>query len=330
MSAPADPPPVHCLGTVARELLQVAQDLTLRGEPYAIVTVLRAMAPSSAYAGAQAIVRGDGSLGGWIGGGCARQVVVQAALEAIARGAPRLVRIANDTAEAIEDVASHRMPCASNGQLELFIHPYVAAPRLQVVGATPVAEAARGFAQGAGFSVSADPAQAPAQLVLIATQGDGDEAALEQALRGPARHVLMVASARKAEVLRERMRARGIDAQQLARLEAPAGPDLGARMPAEIALAAVAGAVAWWRRSESAAAASAWSQVRRLDAAPAAPAAAPYVNPVCGMKIDPAQARHTLDYAGTRHYFCCDACKIEFERDPARYAGGGAPAAGRR
>jgi len=302
------------------ELLQLALQLQSRGEAYVMVTVTRAVSPTSAYVGAQGIVKADGSLHGWIGGGCAKSVVVRAALHALDSGSPKRVRISNDGGIADADVELHNMPCASNGEIELFIHPQISAPLLLVLGNTPAANAARDYAKQAGFRLSDQAATQPA-IALVATQGDGDEAALEAALNSSATQVLMIASARKAEKLREVMRMRGISETRLAALQAPAGPDIGATTPEEIALAAVAGAVAI-RRSGRCGREAAQHSLGDVSAVPITSVRMDgvYVNPVCGIVVDPAKAMHTVAYQNEKFYFCCNGCKVEFERDPAKYA----------
>ena len=227
------------------ELLDTVRDLNARGEAYALVTVVRVVAPTSAYLGAQAIVLADGTLHGWIGGGCAKSVIIGAAPSAIEAGEPKLVRISNDRIYPEEDVEQYTMSCASNGTVEVFIQPYSTRSALCVLGSTPAADEARFLAQRLRIRLTESPDEAP--VVLVATQGQGDEAALEAALRSPARHVLMIASRRKAEKLREVMRLRGIDESRLARLQAPAGPDAGAKTPGEIALVAIVGVLALLR-----------------------------------------------------------------------------------
>ncbi|WP_020204311.1 XdhC family protein [Cupriavidus sp. WS] len=319
--------------------------------PFAVITVIRAQPPTSAWVGAQALLEEDGALHGWVGGGCSRAIVIQAALEAIRTGAPKLLRISNAPAAAEAGIEMHAMPCASNGTLELFIQPTLPPPVALVLGATPTALEACVLAQRMGFAVVAaagmtvplaalglrqvvagyDPAALAAlapRLVLVATQGDGDEDALEAALRGPAAAVLLVASQRKAQTLREAMQRRGIAPQRLAALHAPAGPHIHARTPQEIALGAVAGLVALRRQMEEEQAAQAPAQsgealpamlpCESMAPAPAATAAR-YVNPVCGMAVDIASARHVVEHGGQRVYFCCDGCKVEFERDPDKY-----------
>jgi xanthine dehydrogenase accessory factor len=291
-------------------LLEMARDLNGRGEPYALVTVVRAVAPTSAYLGAQAIVLADGTLHGWIGGGCAKSVVIGSAQSAIENGEPKLVRISNDHIYPEEDVEHYAMACASNGSIELFIQPYSVRSALCVMGSTPAAAEARFLAERLQIRLTDTPGEAP--VVLIATQGQGDEEALEAALRSPAKQVLLIASRRKAEKLRGVMRMRGIDESQLARLQAPAGPDAGAKTPGEIALVAIVGVLALLRGR---------SQVPvNADAPGIAAEEGKFINPVCGIAVSIANPKHIEKYEGVSYYFCCDGCRTTFQKDPAKYA----------
>jgi xanthine dehydrogenase accessory factor len=238
------------------------------------------------------------------------------------------------------------MNCPSNGEIELFIQPVAVTPRLRIYGDTPVARAVAWLAREADFEPTTDaeataaeatalatgipapgdrpgptpvvptPPPSPDSYALIATQGDGDESALESALRSPARAVLVVASKRKAERLRAAMTLRGIPESRLAAMRAPAGPNIGAVTPNEIALAAIAGLVAL-RRGQP------MEGGKRPESRPAntpnASNATGYVNPVCGAVIDPTRALSTLTMGGQTHYFCCQGCRVEFERDPEKY-----------
>jgi xanthine dehydrogenase accessory factor len=305
------------------QLLDLARELNDRGAPYALVTVVRAVAPTSAYLGAQAIVLADGTLHGWIGGGCAKDVVVGAAQQAILCGEPKLVRISNDRLQPDADVEQHTMSCASNGTIELFIQPYSRSSALCVLGNTPAADEARFLAGRLRIRLADLPEDAP--VVLVATQGQGDEDALERALRSPARHVLMIASRRKADRLRDSMRMRGVDDAALARLAAPAGPDAGAKTPGEIALVAIVGVLALLRgRSQAIEAPQRAAIAATVDASKTADtSAAPrnlFVNPVCGIAVDTAAPKHVENYEGIAYYFCCDGCWTIFRQDPAKYA----------
>ena len=341
----------------AADLLQLEQRLIDAGAPFAVVTVIRAAPPTSTHVGAQALVEASGALHGWVGGGCSQAIVVEAARQSIRTGQPRRVRISNEPAPAEAEVEAHAMPCASNGALELFIQPTVPAPLVAVLGTTPAAREACVLARRVGFraSMAADVARAGqpgfdaaaldragTSFVLVATQGERDEDALEAALRSAAAAVLLIASHRKAEQLRAAMRLRGIDEGRLAALHAPAGPAIHAHTPQEIALGAVAGLVTLRHEMEEAAArvpAAAPQAAIVTEAVPPLPPcealgalaqeAGCYVNPVCGMSVEIAKAKHVVEYGGRKVYFCCDCCKTEFERAPERYLAAAQDAAAR-
>ncbi len=313
------------------EILEMARELNGTGEAYALVTVVRVIAPTSAYLGAQAIVLADGTLHGWIGGGCAKSVVISAAQSAIESGTPKLVRISNDQIYPEEDVEHYAMSCASNGTVELFIQPYSVRSALCVLGSTPAASEARFLAERLRIRLTDAPGDAP--VVLVATQGQGDEEALESALCSPATHVLLIASRRKAEKLRAVMRMRGIDESQLARLHAPAGPDAGAKTPGEIALVAIVAVLALLRGRRQIAVNA--GQVRedasegigqdgsQPDSRTVSGTVAmtgKFINPVCGTAVSTDNPLHVEEHEGVSYYFCCDGCWTTFQKDPAKYA----------
>jgi len=311
------------------EVLEMARELNASGEAYALVTVVRTVAPTSAYVGAQAIVLADGTMHGWIGGGCAKDVVIEAARRTIAHGEPKLVRISNDRIYPEEDVEQYTMSCASNGTVELFIQPYSARSGLCVLGSTPAADEARFLAERLRIRLTDTPDEAP--VVLIATQGQGDEEALEAALTSSTKHVLMIASRRKAQRLRTVMRMRGVGQSQLARLQAPAGPDAGAKTPGEIALVAIIGVLALLRGRDVPASVVPGHDVSAKDTGllrnsakprnePVAIEEGKFVNPVCGIAVSTASPLHVEQYQGVAYYFCCDGCRETFLKDPVRYA----------
>jgi xanthine dehydrogenase accessory factor len=227
------------------------------------------------------------------------------------------------------------MACASNGEVELFIQPAAVAPRLRIYGNTPIVRIAAWLAREADFDPLTDPEAADVEALtnssapapgpgpamdretyaLIATQGEGDELALEAALRSCARAVLVIASKRKAERLRTAMKLRGISQDRIDVIHAPAGPDIGAVTPNEIALAAVAGLVALRRGHVFSSTQHVRSALTTLEPQPVTG----YVNPVCGAVVDPARALSSLTMSGQTHYFCCEGCRTEFERDPEKY-----------
>ena len=324
------------------DLLELSRELTRQNQAHAWITVISVTSPSSSYVGAQAIVRSDGELSGWIGGGCVQSAARAAALRSIASAVPQRLRLSN-TKDPSEAIDVRPMACASNGEVELFIQPAAVAPRLRIYGSTPIVRIAAWLAREADFdpltdqeaadvealanSAASSPPASPTMdretYALIATQGEGDELALEAALRSCARAVLVIASKRKAERLRTAMKLRGITEDRIDVIHAPAGPDIGAVTPNEIALAAVAGLVALRRGHVP----PSTQHIRPAPTqhkrpAPTAVETQPvtgYVNPVCGAVVDPARALSSLTMSGQTHYFCCEGCRTEFERDPEKY-----------
>jgi xanthine dehydrogenase accessory factor len=249
-----------------------AARLQAEDRAFALVTVLRAQAPTSATAGDKALVTADGQTHGWIGGGCAQPAVVKTVRQALASGQPQSIRIAptDETAErTLGDVLEFGMACHSGGTLELFIDPVLPAPQLVVFGDSPVARALTGLAPRIGLQavLVADGAQAgdfpeaarvigsdsaeavvalcpSAGMVVVATQGRRDLPGLRAALALQPRHLWFVASERKATVLRESLIGAGEDPERVAAIVAPAGEPIGAQTPEEIALAVLATVVA--------------------------------------------------------------------------------------
>ena len=258
------------------EWITQAARLQAADQPFALVTVLSAQAPTSGKAGDKAVVTPDGQIHGWIGGGCAQPAVIKTVRRALLDGLPRKIRIApsDESAERdLGDVLEFGMACHSGGTLELFIDPVMPSATLTVVGDSPVARALVGLAPRVGLRVSVvaqgaqaadfpdaemvldsdDAAAVSARLaspfVVVATQGRRDVQALKAALALQARRTWFVASARKGEVLKESLRASGEDPARVQAIVAPAGAAIGPQTPEEIALAVLAAVVAA-RRAE--------------------------------------------------------------------------------
>jgi len=261
---------------------------------FALVTVLRAQAPTSAKAGDKALVTADGQIHGWIGGGCAQPAVVKTVRQALLSGQPQTIRIA-PTDETVErtlgDVLEFGMACHSGGTLELFIDPVLPAPQLLVFGDSPVARALTGLAPHIGLQtvlvaegaqvgdfpeaarvIGSDRSDAVVQalplggLVVVATQGRRDLQALRAALALKPQTLWFVASERKATVLRESLIAAGEEPAQVAAIVAPAGEPIGAQTPEEIALAVLATVVATRRGRLATATATATATVTEKSA----------------------------------------------------------------
>jgi len=264
------------------DILERVRTMRAKGAPFALATVVRTVAATAAKAGAKAVILPDGAIsGGWIGGGCARAAVIKAAREALADGQPRLISVQPDDqlqalgvapGEAKAGIRFAKNSCPSQGTMDIFVEPVLPRPELIVCGASPVAVAVAEQGARLGFAVTAcaptaqqgafaeverrvesyaPPATSEgARYILVSTQGTGDEAALTAALAADADYVAFVGSRRKAETLKAKLAGAGASAERIAKLKAPAGLDLGAITPEEIALSILAEITMVRRRSQ--------------------------------------------------------------------------------
>lgn len=269
--------------TRASDILDVISTRTARGEPFVLATVVRTVAATAAKAGAKAVILPDGTVyEGWIGGGCARAAVIKAAKDALADGKSRLVSVQPPdvldqqglkTGEDNGGVRFAKNMCPSQGTMDIFVEPVLPRPQVVICGSSPVAVAVADLARRSGFAVTAcAPAheqgafgevdrriegyalpvdEAGHRFVVVSTQGRGDEAALSAALAVDVDYVAFVGSRRKAAVLKEKLTERGVAPERLAKLKAPAGLDLGAITPDEIAISILAEIVAARRGKHS-------------------------------------------------------------------------------
>ncbi|HUI22194.1 MAG TPA: XdhC family protein [Methylocella sp.] len=254
------------------DVLDLVGEMKAKGEPFALATVVRTVAVTAAKAGAKAIIRPDGTLtAGWIGGGCARGAVLRAARDALEDGEPRLIsvqpkesldQLGVTAGEAWEGIEFAKNMCPSRGTMDIFIEPVLPRPQLVICGSSPVGIALAELARRLSFFVivCAPPedyrAFGEADLfangfelpkaydghgfIVVATQGNRDGAALEAALKASAAYVSFVGSRKKAEALRSELAQIGVDPTRLAAFKAPAGLDIGAVTPDEIALSILA------------------------------------------------------------------------------------------
>jgi len=315
---------------MAEDLLALAVELRQRGEPFALATVVRCERPTSAKPGAKALIRRDGSLAGWVGGACAEPVVVREALNALRDGQPRLIALVGEGGAApgrTEGIAPYSMTCHSGGTLEIYVEPFLPKPLLVLVGHGPVIESLAALGRATDFAVTVVGTDAMGEelarlplgshaAVVVATHGNADEEALERVLGAGAGYVSLIASRKRAAAVVESLRRRKLPEDRIGRLKAPAGLDIGAVTPEEIAVSILAEIL----------------QVRRADkpapledeAHRMASALRHEKDPVCGMVVEIASATHRSQAEGRVFYFCCAGCKDTFERDPRRYAAAGA------
>ena len=267
----------------ATDIHGVISDRKATGQPFALATVVRTVAATAAKAGAKAVILPDGSITeGWIGGGCARAAVLKAAKDSLADGKSRLVSV--QPPDALDEqglqagaeeggVRFAKNMCPSQGTMDIFVEPVLPQPQVVICGSSPVAVAVADLARRSGFAVTvcapvdeqatfAEPDrriegyalpvdEAGQRYVVVSTQGRGDEAALSAALALDVDYIAFVGSRRKAEVLKAKLAERGIAPERLAKLKAPAGLDLGAITPDEIAISILAEIVALRRGKQA-------------------------------------------------------------------------------
>ena len=254
------------------EVMDLVAQMKAAEQAFVLATVVRTVSVTAAKAGAKAIIRPDGTIvAGWIGGGCAKGAVLKAAREALADGEPRMVSVQPENllaelgvkpGETRGGVRFASNMCPSKGTMDIFVEPVLPHPSLVILGASPVALSLAAQARTLGYHVTlaapaADLVAAPdahvvvdgfmprylneaRRFVVVSTQGKGDEAALKSAVAIDAAYHAFVGSRRKMESLRGKLIADGVDAAAIDRIKAPAGLDLGAITPEEIAMSILA------------------------------------------------------------------------------------------
>jgi xanthine dehydrogenase accessory factor len=275
-------------------LARRAEQLAERGEPFTTATVVRVERPTSAKPGNVALVLADGTIEGFVGGDCAEQSVREYALEAIETGEPVLLRIVPFGGEEERGVVTAQNPCLSGGMIEVFIEPVVPAPRVLVEGDLPISHALLRLGGELGLEmVGGDFTVRPDDLALVAAGHGRDELpALKAALEAELPYVGLVASRRRGQGVLAELRTDGVPPERLDRIDTPAGFDIGARTPEEIALSILARIVEVRRR--------------RKDTVTA-------VDPICGMTVTVVPGTPSLVQEGETVYFCREGCKAAFE-----------------
>jgi xanthine dehydrogenase accessory factor len=328
------------------DLLERIAALRREGQSFAVATVVGRRAPVSAHLGDRAIVFADGRMEGFIGGACSREIIRRHALDALRARHGRLVSIRSDEIGSTEATPEHffvPMTCVSEGAVDVFVEPFVRPRRLVVVGGTPVADALVRLAHGMEYDVvrvvdarEQRDAEAGAaaldvtvvaldalettlressgdQAVVVASQGHYDEQALESVLKCNVRYVGLVASRKRGATIRALLEESGVHGTEAIRN--PAGLDLGARTPPEVALSILAEIV----QTHPSAAGEEISSVSTAAPVAAMSVTVMAVDPVCGMEVDVSSARHTAEVDGVVYYFCCPHCRARFLEDPQEH-----------
>ncbi|MDQ3946835.1 MAG: XdhC family protein [Actinomycetota bacterium] len=283
--------------------------------PFVHARVVRAERPTSAKPGDEALVLADGTVEGFIGGVCAASTVRAQALALLDSGDTLLVRITpveDDGAPVVPGTVVAFNPCLSGGALEIFLEPVVPAPLVAVHGDTPIAAALLALGAPLGYHmVTWQPGvAAEAAGVVVASHGRDEENVLTAAVKAGVPYVGLVASRKRGEAV---MGSLPVDAAARARIRTPAGLDIGARSPEEVALSILAEIVALRPRP---------SATTLPEEETHASGTTTAHDPVCGMAVAVSQASLHLDHEENRYWFCGSGCLRAFAADPAAYASG--------
>lgn len=311
--------------------LSKAGELVARGESFAIAEVVRHVNPISGKTGDKAIILSDGTIWGWIGGGCAQPAVVNEGLKALKDGRPRLVRISPTSTEE-EGTVAYTMTCHSGGTLDIYIEPILPKPHILILGRSPVGRTLATLAKAINYTVTVAAPQAsrenypdadriqpdlnlgglrivPKTFVVVSTQGEYDEEALEKALETGASYIAFVASRAKAAKVIQSLRARRVDETRLRQVSAPAGLDIHARSQEEIAVSILA-EIIQLNGNETIDQEEPSCLAQQTEAK----------DPICGMTVNIARANYVSDFDGRSFFFCCAGCKQAFDKEPEKHA----------
>jgi xanthine dehydrogenase accessory factor len=291
-------------------ILDHCNELRAAEEPFVLATVVAYKSPQSAKPGSKAIIKADGEMIGWVGGGCVQPIVLRAAKKALETGEPKLLTISPDAErDDWQGAESYRMTCEGGGSLEIYLEPMLPKPQLLIVGSSPVARTVAELGHMLDFKVvvaDSDLSSVRDQIkedsfVVVATMGNGDDEALLSVVGTRPRYLGLVASEKKSRALFEYAREKGATDEDIATIKCPAGIELGGKTLPEIALSVAAELV----------------RVRRAnrEQAPEQRATkAVAIDPICGMTVDIENAKYTSVVNDETIYFCCLRCKETFDQ----------------
>ena len=324
------------------DVLEQAGQLRAEEQPFVLATVVAYKSPQSAKPGSKAIIRSDGTVTGWVGGGCVQPIVLREAKKALKTGKPKLLSISPDPAhEDWKGVESYRMTCEGGGSLEIYLEPVLPKPELLIVGHSPVAQIISQLGRLLDFKVCvADPdansAQFPnvdliltdlssvrsrinkASFVVVATMGNGDEEGLQAVVGTKPKYLGFVASEKKANSLFAYLRDKGIADDQFANIKCPAGLELGGETLPEIALSVMA-EITRLRRTDPVGSEAALKSVALpvmnsgVSHEVTGDGSLEAIDPICGMTVDVSSAKYSSVFENKTVYFCCLRCKETFD-----------------
>jgi xanthine dehydrogenase accessory factor len=313
--------------------------LRKKNEPFALAMVVRRDAPSSGKVGDKAVINKHGEMIGWVGGGCVKGILIKEAEDAMRTGKARLVKIGKSLTTLKQDgVMEYKMTCQSEGTVEVFIEPILPKPHIVVIGKSAIAKALVKMAAVAGYRITGVAQDADlttfekvdelitqvkltnvkttvATCIVVVTQGEGDEKALTEALQKDYAYLGFVASKKKMISVAAYLESSGFDKKKIETITSPAGIDINAKQPEEVAISILAQII----QAQNSATAPGIFQQYETTKEDGGKAPVYYINPVCGVPVDMNNPKHLVEYKNEKIYFCCDGCKVKFDAEPEKY-----------
>ena len=331
------------------ELAIKLQEYLEQGVNLAVAQVIDRAAPSSSKVTDKAIILETGELVGWIGGGCVRGIVIKEALDVIRTKRYRKVRISPEGGlSSGNQIKNYIMSCQSGGTVEVMIEPVFPLPELIVVGKSNIARKLAMIAATADFKVTAMSKDADKHMfplasvvkdgvsfsdiknfsnayIVVATQGEDDEENVEKALATSGKYVGYVCSSKKSDLLKQYLISKEVPIERIEILRSPVGIDINAKLAGEVAISILAEIVEDFRNEKQVISDCCGSKTsQKVEPVQEQNVSEKfteeyYINPVCGVPVSKKSPKHIIDYQGEKVYFCCDGCKVSFEKNPTQY-----------
>jgi xanthine dehydrogenase accessory factor len=309
--------PVEGMGVMER-----AVELTNSGESFVMATVVWRQGPSSGQSGSRAIITSDGKLHGWIGGACAEPVLIREAKKVLDSGKAQLIWLGQEAdfkgMHVPDGVLTVPMACQSEGALQIYVEPVQASPAVVIVGRSPMAITLKQLIEVLNWRVNLLDFEDfttgmvnSSSVVIIATQGHGDEEATEIALPAHPAYLGVVASRKRGGAVLSYLQDRGFSQSEIEKIQLPVGLDLGHTTHREMAVSILAELV-------QLRAAGAFKNASTKKVLPMVQFAE-VIDLVCGMSVSAQKSNRPFDFQGTTYYFCAPGCRTAFEKDPTSF-----------
>tara|TARA_S200000501_G_C20746672_1_gene709808 strand:- start:23 stop:976 length:954 start_codon:yes stop_codon:yes gene_type:complete len=307
-----------------------ASELKKRGRPFAIATVINTIAPASAKPMSKAIIHHNGDIEGWIGGGCSISTVITESLKCIKNGKAIVLRLSpeNVSKDKVTFKKEVFLNCESGGTLEFHIEPVLPMTKLIIYGCTPTvyalakmgsllnyecficspnAESIPGLPKNIhivkDYKIFSDQC-----VAVLATQGENDLQALKSAIDSKPKFISMIISKKKASSLLMQLEKQGYSKENISTVKFPAGMDINASTPEEIAVSILAELIN--DRNSIDLKEQVIVEVKEDKKE---------IDPICKMIVDPKNAADTYNFDDVNYYFCCVGCKEKFASEPSLY-----------